>query len=121
VHWPERMDLWAQWEEIYNDWENPQREQHAEAYYVQHCATLHGGAEVLWPEDERWPLLRAGLSVQVLEIALPERLGSGGVAGLKLANPVSNRSFRRHAGTSHRYSTRDPHRKASECLEPDCE
>lgn len=22
VQWPERMDLWARWEEIYNDWEN---------------------------------------------------------------------------------------------------
>lgn len=52
VQWPERMDFWARWEEIYNDWENANRAGDARAFYEQHRIELHEGAEVLWPEAE---------------------------------------------------------------------
>jgi len=52
VEWPERMDLWARWEEICNDWENPNRKEDARAYYEQNHAELDRGAVVLWPQAE---------------------------------------------------------------------
>jgi predicted phage terminase large subunit-like protein len=52
VRWPERMDLWARWEEICHDWENPDREQAALDYFAQNRAQMERGAEVLWPEWE---------------------------------------------------------------------
>ncbi|WP_421793549.1 phage terminase large subunit [Hydrocarboniphaga effusa] len=43
--WPDRMDLWDQWEERFvND-----SEEEAEAFYVEHKADMDAGAVVSWP------------------------------------------------------------------------
>ena len=78
VQWPERMDEWARWEEIYNDWENPNREQDARAYYEQHRTMLENGAEVLWPEAE---------SLYEL-MCLRATIGSAAFAAEKQGDPV---------------------------------
>ena len=45
VKWPERMDLWDQWEPIYHEDDEAGRE-----FYEAHRADMDAGAEVLWPE-----------------------------------------------------------------------
>jgi predicted phage terminase large subunit-like protein len=52
VSWPERMDLWKQWELIYCDWQDPERETAARAYYDANRKAMDADAEVLWPEHE---------------------------------------------------------------------
>ncbi len=45
LNWPDRMDLWDEWEELYlND------EPAADAYYLKHKAEMNKGAIVNWPE-----------------------------------------------------------------------
>jgi predicted phage terminase large subunit-like protein len=78
VEWPERMDLWARWEEIYNDWENANREEDARKYYEQNRAELDRGAEVLWPEAE---------SLYDL-MGLRATIGSAAFAAEKQGDPV---------------------------------
>lgn len=53
--WPERMDLWREWESILLDYGDQDREDHAQTFYEQRQDAMHHGAEVLWPERE--PLL----------------------------------------------------------------
>ncbi|MBS0187932.1 MAG: phage terminase large subunit [Planctomycetes bacterium] len=50
VEWPDRMDLWGEWESILTDGANPAREANALEFYRQHEAEMHRGASVLWPE-----------------------------------------------------------------------
>lgn len=50
--WPERMSLWHQWEQIYCDLDNPQREAHANAFYAARREAMDEGAELLWPQHE---------------------------------------------------------------------
>lgn len=52
VRWPERMDLWAQWERLYTNSADPTAAATAQAFYRQHQADMHVGARVLWPERE---------------------------------------------------------------------
>ena len=55
VRWPERMDLWEQWEDIYANAENADREPQAAAFHAEHKADLEAGALIQWPA--RYPLL----------------------------------------------------------------
>jgi hypothetical protein len=50
--WPERMDLWAEWERVYCDPLNAEAERDALAFYAANRAEMDRGAEVLWPEHE---------------------------------------------------------------------
>jgi predicted phage terminase large subunit-like protein len=50
--WPERMDLWAEWELILHDHNDDQREAKARAYYEANRPAMDAGAQVLWPERE---------------------------------------------------------------------
>ncbi len=52
VEWPQRMDLWARWEELLHDWENDNHEAAALAFYQENKADMDRGAVVLWPERE---------------------------------------------------------------------
>jgi predicted phage terminase large subunit-like protein len=47
--YPERADLWEEFEEIYRDQENDNRLQDAMDYYNQHKEEMDLGAETLWP------------------------------------------------------------------------
>jgi hypothetical protein len=40
VQWPVRMDLWAEWESILHDWDDPQCEEKARAFYEAHRAEM---------------------------------------------------------------------------------
>jgi predicted phage terminase large subunit-like protein len=50
--WPQRMDLWQEWQALYQDYADPQHEAKAQAFYEDHQAALTAGAQVLWPEWE---------------------------------------------------------------------
>jgi predicted phage terminase large subunit-like protein len=50
--WPDRMDLWAGWEEIYVDVEDPEHEVKARRFYEQNRHAMDQGAVLLWPERE---------------------------------------------------------------------
>jgi predicted phage terminase large subunit-like protein len=52
--WPERMDLWGEWEHVYGDLLNPDAERLALEFYTTHQADMDAGSRVLWPE--RWSL-----------------------------------------------------------------
>lgn len=41
IEWPKRMDLWAEWEAIFNNWDRPDREEAALAFYRQHEAEMN--------------------------------------------------------------------------------
>ena len=50
--WPDRMDLWDQWEQIYIDLERPDAREAARDFYNSQRDAMHAGAELLWPEEE---------------------------------------------------------------------
>lgn len=50
--WPDNMPLWAQWEAIYTDVNNPNYRRDARAFYEARCRQMHAGARLLWPEQE---------------------------------------------------------------------
>lgn len=52
IHWPDRMDLWEQWEELLRN----DGDEAAEAFYRRHRGEMEAGAEVLWPAVQ--PLIR---------------------------------------------------------------
>lgn len=52
LRWPDRMDLWQQWEELFIN----EGEGIADAFYSQHRADMDAGAIVSWPSVR--PLLR---------------------------------------------------------------
>ncbi len=49
---PANKPLWDQWKEILRDHANPQRDDNAKGFYVEHQADMDAGAEVLWPSRE---------------------------------------------------------------------
>jgi predicted phage terminase large subunit-like protein len=51
-HWPTRMDLWQQWEDLYCDPQNPEAAQNALVFFEQNQAAMQLGAKVLWPAEE---------------------------------------------------------------------
>lgn len=52
--WPERMDLWNDWEDILLDWGSDDREENARRFYDQHKEDMQAGGSVFWPD--RFPL-----------------------------------------------------------------
>lgn len=49
---PDNPDLWAQWEKIYVDLDNPERQADSDAFYEENRVAMDKGAKVLWPEKE---------------------------------------------------------------------
>lgn len=54
LEWPERMDLWNQWGEIYRDTEEPNYIQRSEEFFRINREEMIRGCRVLWPD--RYPL-----------------------------------------------------------------
>ena len=52
MRWPDRMDMWEKWEEIFLN----EGEDEADQYYLQNKATMDEGAVLSWPKTR--PLLR---------------------------------------------------------------
>jgi len=50
--WPTDMDLWAEWEKIYVDTNNPNAKQEAREFYDVFRSEMDAGAVVLWPDEE---------------------------------------------------------------------
>jgi predicted phage terminase large subunit-like protein len=56
---PERLDLWEQCREIYQQHENPNRLEEAKAFYEANKEDMEKGAKLLWPEaQDLWKLYR---------------------------------------------------------------
>ncbi len=51
-HWPQRMDVWQQWEALYTDRETVDSQRLAREFYEAHRAEMDAGAALLWPEQE---------------------------------------------------------------------
>jgi predicted phage terminase large subunit-like protein len=64
IQWPERKDLWDQWEKIYMNLQDNNRLESSNLYYQDHEAEMLQGSLVLWPEKE--PLIH--LMKEILEI-----------------------------------------------------
>lgn len=52
--WPDRVDLWLEWERLATNLADPKRGETADAFYAANRAEMDRGAEVYWPS--RWPL-----------------------------------------------------------------
>jgi predicted phage terminase large subunit-like protein len=50
--WPDRLELWEAWEQIYADAENADAQPLARAFYDAHQPQMDAGAELLWPDEE---------------------------------------------------------------------
>ncbi len=58
IEQPERQELWEQCRQIYQDRENPNRLDHARAFYEENEAEMLRGSKVLWPEVQPlWKLM----------------------------------------------------------------
>lgn len=55
--WPERSDLWDQWEVLYSQVGSDQSIAAANAFYQEHRVEMNRGARLLWPEVEDLPTL----------------------------------------------------------------
>lgn len=51
-NWPEREDLWQEWERLYTRSDDPSADRTARDFYEQYRDLMHQGAVVLWPEVE---------------------------------------------------------------------
>jgi predicted phage terminase large subunit-like protein len=52
ARWPERMDLWREWEEIYANLDVADSVARARQFYEDHRDAMEAGALLLWPEEE---------------------------------------------------------------------
>lgn len=52
IQWPDNMKLWNQWQDIYCDQSNPDREEQAQAFYFLNRRAMDKGAKVLWSQEE---------------------------------------------------------------------
>jgi predicted phage terminase large subunit-like protein len=60
--WPDDMDLWHEWEQLYCDRENPAAAAVARQFFDEHRAAMEAGAILLWPEKENlYSLMRMRL------------------------------------------------------------
>lgn len=50
--WPDDLDLWRRWEELYCDRDRPDAAAAAWEFFQSHQADMARGAELLWPERE---------------------------------------------------------------------
>jgi predicted phage terminase large subunit-like protein len=51
-HWPDRMDLWRVWEEIYANLDVADSAAKARRFYDDRRPEMDAGAELLWPDEE---------------------------------------------------------------------
>ncbi|MEX2118892.1 MAG: hypothetical protein WD847_04715 [Pirellulales bacterium] len=51
-HWPRNMPLWEEWEAVYTDRDNPDYQQAAQHFYLEHRSAMDEGAILLWPDEE---------------------------------------------------------------------
>lgn len=79
VKWPERMDLWAEWEKIYHNVDDPAASEKAERFVRDNHKALHQGVELLWPDRE--PLLHL--------MKLRAEMGSTSFEAEKQSNPIN--------------------------------
>lgn len=81
IRWPDRMDLWGEWERALNDWgkEIEERERLAREFYEANRGEMDRGAEVLWPERE--PLYKLML--------LKATVGSAAFGSEKQNDPIN--------------------------------
>jgi predicted phage terminase large subunit-like protein len=56
LQWPDRMDLWEEWEGILRNNDPKVAEALADAFYAEHLAEMLAGARVLWPSVQ--PLVK---------------------------------------------------------------
>lgn len=64
VSYPERADLWEQFEEIYRDQENENRLDDALRFYAQNREEMDRGAKTLWPERfPYWKLMMEKINI----------------------------------------------------------
>lgn len=64
IRWPDRMDLWGEWEKIASNLGDPDREDKSRAYYEANRGEMDAGAVVLWPDGEPlYELMRHRLAV----------------------------------------------------------
>jgi len=52
LRWPNDMELWARWEEIYSDVENRNARRDALDFYKANSKAMDAGADLLWPDEE---------------------------------------------------------------------
>ena len=52
IKWPDRMDLWSEWEQIASNLGDESREEKARAYYDANRGEMDAGSVVLWPDGE---------------------------------------------------------------------
>lgn len=52
--WSHESELWEQWERLYLDLSNPDREADAQAFYETYQVQMLHGTQVLWPEQESY-------------------------------------------------------------------
>ncbi len=52
LEWPDDMQLWSRWEEIYCDLKNPAARRDARDFYERNRSVMDSGAELLWPDEE---------------------------------------------------------------------
>jgi hypothetical protein len=81
IEWPERMDLWGEWERILSNLADDSAQVTARAYYEANRAEMDRGAVVLWPEWE--PLydlmrLRASIGASAFDSEKQDRPGTDG-------------------------------------------
>lgn len=50
--WPDDTARWHEWERLYADLDDPERDGHARAFYESQRAQMDAGAVLLWPERE---------------------------------------------------------------------
>jgi predicted phage terminase large subunit-like protein len=50
--WPEALELWSRWEELYSNRRDPMASDTARAFFAKHSEAMLAGAELLWPEKE---------------------------------------------------------------------
>ncbi len=62
--WPEKMSLWHEWESVYTDRQNPQRERDAREFYERHREAMDQGAVISWPARESlYDLMRLRIDI----------------------------------------------------------
>lgn len=55
ISWPDRMDMWLEFERLATNLADPEREATARAFYAANKSAMDSGGVVYWPE--RWPLV----------------------------------------------------------------
>lgn len=79
LDWPERMDLWSKWEDIYHDVENGDSRLNANRFFKKNKPEMLKGAKVLWPARE--PLYKL--------MRIRAEIGHQHFEGEKQSNPIN--------------------------------